>query len=228
MGREIKRVPLDFDWPLHQVWAGYVGPYHGVECQSCDGTGYSPDYRDLELRWYGRDGQGPAWMHHLEQSDVDALIEAKRLRDLTRNGHVPTVDEVNAWSHVFLGHDGINSWICIEARCKREGREVECLACRGKGEFWASPEIEQLAENWERMEPPVGEGWQVWETVSEGSPISPVFATAGDLVDWLVAEGYSRMAAQAFAQSGFAMSAMMVNGHVYQDIEALAHIEEDR
>ena len=31
------------------------------------------------------------------------------------------------------------------------------------------------------IEPPTGEGWQVWETVSEGSPISPVFATPEEL-----------------------------------------------
>ena len=29
----------------------------------------------------------------------------------------------------------------------------------------------------ERREPPIGDGWQVWETVSEGSPVTPVFAT---------------------------------------------------
>lgn len=24
MGREIKRVPLDFDWPIEKVWPGYM------------------------------------------------------------------------------------------------------------------------------------------------------------------------------------------------------------
>ncbi len=32
--------------------------------------------------------------------------------------------------------------------------------------------------------PPVGEGWQLWQTVSDG-PISPVFATADELIDWM-------------------------------------------
>lgn len=26
MGRELKRVPLDFDWPLNERWKGYVSP----------------------------------------------------------------------------------------------------------------------------------------------------------------------------------------------------------
>lgn len=37
MGREIKRVPLDFDWPLNEVWAGYLMPeaYAGKQCPDC-------------------------------------------------------------------------------------------------------------------------------------------------------------------------------------------------
>ena len=42
--------------------------------------------------------------------------------------------------------------------------------------------------------PPEGPGWQVWETVSEGSPISPVFATREDLIDWIVGPGAGYMA----------------------------------
>lgn len=41
----------------------------------------------------------------------------------------------------------------------------------------------------EQVEPPEGEGWQVWETVSEGAPVSPVFTTGEDLVDYLVDKG---------------------------------------
>lgn len=35
MGREIKRVALDFDWPLSKVWEGYVNP-HYRKCRGCD------------------------------------------------------------------------------------------------------------------------------------------------------------------------------------------------
>lgn len=30
----------------------------------------------------------------------------------------------------------------------------------------------------------MGDGWQLWETTSEGSPQSPVFATADELAEW--------------------------------------------
>ena len=40
-------------------------------------------------------------------------------------------------------------------------------------------------EEGEWEDPPTGEGWQMWEDTTEGSPISPVFATAEALAQWL-------------------------------------------
>jgi hypothetical protein len=34
MGREIKRVALDFDWPLDEIWHGYLNP-HYAESREC-------------------------------------------------------------------------------------------------------------------------------------------------------------------------------------------------
>lgn len=36
----------------------------------------------------------------------------------------------------------------------------------------------------ERVGPPTGDGYQLWETTSEGSPISPVFVTLNELCEW--------------------------------------------
>jgi hypothetical protein len=33
MGRELKRVPLDFDCPLNKVWKGYINPFEGVKVE---------------------------------------------------------------------------------------------------------------------------------------------------------------------------------------------------
>lgn len=137
------------------------------------------------------------WMHHLIQDDVDALVEAGRLYDLTsewvpgegwrkRPGVVVTADQVNAWSLRGLSHDSINCWVCVEARCKRNGEETRCLACGGSGEWWPSSELKAQYEAWEPTEPPVGEGYQIWETVSEGSPVSPAFASPEELASWMV------------------------------------------
>jgi hypothetical protein len=234
MGREIKRVALDFDWPLNKTWQGYLNPHYDAcsHCPACNGTGYSPHGRILSDQWYGsvpfdpvaygstlfkpwtpgvkenikrkvrfdeksiawytRNGKltmsdavqieihrmlvfwNSRWSNHLSQLDVNALWEENRLRDFTEK---PTVQQVNLWSLFGLAHDSINRWICVKARCKRDGQDYTCRVCQGHGDKWTSESAKQTADEWTPTEPPAGEGWQIWETVSEGSPISPVFAT---------------------------------------------------
>jgi len=254
MGREIKRVPLDFNWPLDQTWAGYVNPYRGVKCDSCDGRGYTPEYRALERDWYGFDAKGYSLgryvgsQYELTQEEVNLLVDKNRLRDITHtydsehgwvaklnedgSKYYPTAAEVNevAKRNVLL-HDSCNCWTVCRHRAEKRGIQVECSICGGEGVLWASPEIKQAHEDWENIEPPKGEGWQVWETVSEGSPITPVFATAEELIEHLCTVGdlwkqksgespYSREAAEAFVKgAGWVPSGMVCDGVVYSDIE---------
>ena len=93
MGREVKRVPVDFDWSLREMWPGNLIDLCGVmgtDCEKC---------------------------HHFA-----------RLAGLPLN-------------------------------------KCDC------------PDIARV---------PAGDGYQIWETVSEGSPITPVFATPEELATWCV------------------------------------------
>lgn len=270
MGREIRRVPLDFDWPINQIWKGFVSPYSGVKCTPCDGRGYSPESRRLMEIWYGfhkepeyismgggRRYNTNAWCHNLEQEDVDVLLEHDRLWDFTRvpindeqreivrkeiaagrnswlphdNGYHPTAAEVNEWSKSGFGHDSLNQSYVVEARCKKLGVPSTCRACEGGGEIWQSPEIEKLAEDWEPFDPPQGEGWQLWETVSEGSPITPVFATSSGLVDYMVngdawEHKWTRKQAEAMVAEGFTLSGLAVDGRFMRAEEAVQYSHE--
>ena len=105
MGREIKRVPLNFDWPMYWIWPGYMG---GV-CSD-----------DIE---YCVKGKNP---------------ENKKSCDICRHA------------------------------AKLAGVVIHSYGC---------PE-------W-KIGPPKGDGWQMWETTTEGSPISPVFSTPEELAHWL-------------------------------------------
>ena len=255
IGRELKRVSLNFDWPLNKTWEGFINPYGDQfrSCSGCSGTGFSKEYRNLTDKWYGKSvfrpedrGSVPftvdnptiqsiakrivscdakaaafyrgfyqgdpakdhasylcglynrAWSHHLNEQDVKALIEGGRLCDFTSAWtpgegwklkdppYVPTPEEVNLWSLSGMGHDAVNSHIVVSAECNRLGFGIECQVCNGKAGFWPSPEIEKLHEEWEKQEPPEGDGYQIWENVSEGSPISPVFDTPEKLAQWMV------------------------------------------
>ncbi len=302
MSRNLKRVPMSFDWPLKKVWGGYVNPYYALstECPDCnngyDRAGGRPDANAalFYAQWYGHAPFDPVaygaeplspndpaiwdlarknvaaapdfystpderrerlkfrqaaldgfprderplvpfpsfdreaaiarearrlyevcfqnhWNHHLIQADVDALVEHDRLWNFTRvshdagqafvvavrmafhdtnawlpesNGHRPTAAEVNAWSLEGMGHDGLNAGICVEERCKREGVPYQCARCGGTGKIWPTPEIRQKYEGWEKEDPPTGDGYQLWEDCSEGSPVSPVFASLDELCAW--------------------------------------------
>jgi len=96
MSRELKRVPLDFDWPQNIIWKGYLNPYQPTPCKLCKESGYNSKTKKLSDDWYthlrtdGKEG----WFQHLEQEDVQALIDADRLWDFTRMPRTPEQKEI--------------------------------------------------------------------------------------------------------------------------------------
>lgn len=68
-------------------------------------------------------------------------------------------------------------------------------------------------------------GWQMYETVTEGSPISPIFGTKDELAEWLAspAAGRDRVpeaAARAFVADGWAPSGVSVGGTFMTGVQA--------
>ena len=240
MGRELKRVPLDFNAPLNQTWSGYINPHKYCRCPACEGDGYSPSAKRAQDRWYGyipfspeENGSKPfgsddpvivalakrnypkgdkntivlegvrlanhfnsAWCFHLNDEEVAALIAANRLMDFTHTWtkdagwqkneplRIPTAQEVNNWSVKGFGHDSSNCYIVVKHYCEKNGLSVNCVMCNGSGEYWESDKAKEEYEAWQSVEPPEGEGYQLWENTSEGSPISPVFKTLEELCAW--------------------------------------------
>lgn len=103
MGREVKRVPLDFDHPLEKVWYGYQITFcHEEYNEGCE-----------------------------------------RCREFARIMGIPMI-------------------------------EYDC-------------EPGKPCPDWKKhfkVDPPEGEGWQLWETTTEGAPVSPVFRTPEELAEW--------------------------------------------
>lgn len=60
MGRELKRVPLDFQWPTNKVWQGFLNPHYELssECPHCE-NGNSPEGKAWNDKWYGYGGFTP-------------------------------------------------------------------------------------------------------------------------------------------------------------------------
>lgn len=101
--------------------------------------------------------------------------------------------------------------------------------------------------DWRAMVPK-GDGWQLWQTVSDG-PISPVFATADELIDWMSkpdyeprrygvngepgypdlpwAQGWRREAASAFVLGkGWIPSMAIIDGRPLTNGEVVDHIND--
>lgn len=57
--------------------------------------------------------------------------------------------------------------------------------------------------------------YQVYQTVSEGTPTSPVFASLDEMRVWLLAGGHSERAADAFIKCEWAPSMIMSAGKMY-------------
>lgn len=198
MHRTLKRVPLNFQWPLDQVWKGYMNPYPGkVRCKYCEGTGLNPASKQVNDDYYDFEHTGRRWKNNITQDEVQALVDRHRLMDFTHvwtrgegwkrrdDGYIPTAEEVNEASHRGHVHDSINCWILVQVRCERLGVWGTCKICKGKGRKFP-PRVSRHKHNaWREYEPPTGPGYQLWETVSEGSPISPVFATPEELARWV-------------------------------------------
>ncbi len=69
----------------------------------------------------------------------------------------------------------------------------------------------------------------MWETVSEGSPVTPVFATAEELVCHLVInDGYSEQGARAFVKSGWAPSMIGNDNGIVSGIEGMGLLEKEK
>jgi hypothetical protein len=83
-----------------------------------------------------------------------------------------------------------------------------CPVCKGEG---LDPAVQEVYEAWKRTPPPEGEGYQLWETVSEGSPVSSVFPTEEQFIAYLISQGHSEKAARNFTRIGWTPSGLIVH-----------------
>ncbi len=275
MGREIKRVPLDFDWPTNKVWKGFINP-HFQPCPAADRNDCHGGYSNAG-KWLSAVARLIALLG--EQAVVEPRAEELRARgqlyphpyltewpqaprtglprDVLQRLHAieDNTERMRAFDRYAAQHParllsftdemvalvtglagrrpdppfGSSIEWHIESALKKaagidpDGRWGICKVCEGHG---IDPAVREAHEAWEKEEPPAGAGWQLWETVSKGSPVSPVFPSESAFVTYLVGEGYSEKAARAFCKSGWALSMLVVSGGpaagAYRDIEAHA------
>lgn len=200
MGRELRRVPLDFDWPQGETWTGYLIPDRLREkpCPDCE-NGLTAD---------GELIQGIAYMISRLADDVVDQQRGREMHPYLRPIHAisyvhgsprptPRFEEFvkglhpEDCGHSFVGRQPYElARRLIKLAGLPEGWDY-CPTCKGHAAVESYPGQRADTEAWEPTDPPTGDGWQMWETTSEGSPMSPVFATAEELAGWLEGSGAS-------------------------------------
>lgn len=274
MGREIRRVPMDFDWPKDKPWKGFIKP-HSRECPdaargTCHG-GWTNAGKWLDalcnlIALLGQEAaqSGPEYQAHFKRTGrvyphpyLESWGQAprtqiprdvvERIREIEDQGArhrafwlysrenppqlLPLDNELAALVRGLApGEDlgpfggGMASYKIQKALRGIAGVPETwgiCPTCKGDG---TDPAAKEAYEAWQREDPPAGDGWQVWETVSEGSPISPVFATAEEVVRWLVdVGGYSEAGARGFVCAEWAPSGIITgDGRYLSGVDACA------
>ena len=91
--------------------------------------------------------------------------------------------EIN-FNYIPIGIQELGNTKALFNRAENLGVYGECEHCKGEGEVWENTGYQYLRDNWVQIEPPTGDGYQLWETTSEGSPESPVFETLEALCEW--------------------------------------------
>lgn len=233
-------------WPDQRDSPSLTPDHPGVRAFAERNVSHAPNYYGSGEPAIAREAQrlcrlwNAQWSHHLNADDVSALIASGRLMDFTHTwsretgwkqkepAYVPTPQEVNDWSLSGFGHDSSNAYICIKAECERLGELRTCPACGGEGEVWPSEQARKVYEDWQPTPPPAGDAYQIWETVSEGSPISPPFATPEELARHMATtrwgadkEGTPYETWLAFIRGpGWAPSMVMANGKLMDGVTA--------
>lgn len=254
MSREIRRVPLDFDWPLAKTWEGFLNPHHkpcpaAAESMCSGGSTPAALWLDAVARLIAMLGDEAAAEPHAEElrargrlfphpyltegwstaprrdlpADVHERISAlegsceriaAHYRYVTQHPPplMPFTPELAEFVTKLAGEPprflgGHDSYGVVKALLRAAGLEGTgwgaCKVCGGEG---IDPAVKEAYEAWKETPPPEGPGWQLWETVSEGSPISPVFPDEEAFGRYLLDQGYSSKAVKEFIRLGWCMS----------------------
>ncbi len=246
MGREIKRVATNFEWPMNQVWPGFINPHYkkcpqdGITCWG--GSNAAAVYLEHLTNMFSvvadsaASGRSHPYLNALPYGSAhpDWSKQPDEVRRRAVEFYTNLIGETERSPFGFTGSAFKLYFKLLELagiRTNPDGTDTEkgyewgeCPVCKGKG---LDPAVSAAYNAWQSEEPPTGDWWQVWETVSEGSPVTPAFATAEELIEYLVTfgddwdqkrgdGGWSQEAAEAFvSREGWAPSLIIQGGASY-------------
>jgi len=195
INRILRKVPKDFDWPLSKIWWGYICPISPPLCPKCKGDGVTNIYKNIEEEWK-HEG-----IFSVDLEDVELILKDINLKeDLSiylKKGEINNSPEKiqdyifnecnkNTYSKYKFSH------FFAEVQTKKLGCEKFCSLCKGEGKFFHNQTIQDIYnddDNPWKVGPPEGDYYQLWETISEGSPLTPAFKTVEEVAEYTSKNG---------------------------------------
>jgi len=196
---------------IGSTWSGFLNPFY-KECPDCSGIGSTRSDQALETlirlilmagensleRPAGFSGRGEVLLpnypgappNHCHRWPHPCLREAG-VSDPGDTMHEVTTALVGSLPSGPFGYCSSDTWKAKQKIFEALGLPEKwgwCKSCNGDG---IASDAREAYEAWEATPPPEGDAYQIWQTVSEGGPVSPPFATPEKLADWMVANDTS-------------------------------------
>jgi ribonuclease R len=162
MGRELKRVPLDFDWPLNKIWDGFKNPhYTAKKCVYCDGTGYGRQAKFISDQWYGYVQFDPSMTGSVKLTPETDIIRLIAENNVTRSPEFYGKGERAIRNEAIRLSDMWNKQWCHHL----DQHDVNAL--------WAKGRLADLNQNWrenhnEGVTPPTASEVNRWSLTGFG------------------------------------------------------------
>lgn len=188
----IKRVPLDFSWPIGKEWPGHQNPHldERVMCDACDGTGLTVARLRLNDAVNYLLGSG-------EEAAKGEVSISPKLNPNFCNTYkkVPDKEMILLTQGLagrpmgpLLHHDALDRMAAARKIISAAGLPTNwgyCPICNGEGEVFTFEKDKKASDEWVPQQPPVGEGYQLWDSFMPGAPISPVFSKPEEFAMYL-------------------------------------------
>lgn len=248
MGRELKRVPLNFSWPMNTVWKGFLNDvtYRPCPSPSCVNGGTAEAHAlECFARYFAI-----AATNSVERPVDFAPLKRGQAVIRNKNGYQqnyphPYLTEMGIqdvgpgfkdllekligtpFKPGFGGYDSHDVYWALLKKLELPERWSVCGFCDGHS---IHPDDYAAYDAWKATEPPTGDGYQIWETVSEGSPISPVFDTPEKLARWMASPAHKWETDRGttyeswlkfITRHGWAPSMVVENGTIKSGVEAM-------
>lgn len=177
---EIRRVSVNFTWPLNIPYKGFLNPFKNNVCIYCEGTGYNEVTKELHKTYFYAHSEkvfGGWGVKEVPRDDEVEILSGQLGMDFHKCKDRLIGD---------LGFIQETKDARVNIRAMRLMVHGWCHCCNGVKEVFCDERHRRLKEEWNPVPPEVGNYYQIWVKYDEEDqrPVTPAMASVDDLASW--------------------------------------------